>query len=150
MTEIRRATPSDIPAMIDIGRAMHAESSFAPMDFDAETLAATLHRLMADDQFALVAEDADGKTAGVMIGLISPSWFGRDWTASDLALYLTPEHRGGATAARMVKAFVIWAREAGAKQIRPGVSTGQPGALNLYAGLGFTPVGQLFCMNMEG
>ena len=85
-----------------------------------------------------------------MLGMLVPSWFGRDWTASDLALYLTPEHRGGTTAARLVKAFVTWAQAAGAKQIRPGVSTGQPGALNLYAGLGFTPVGQLFCMNLEG
>lgn len=145
---LRRAQIADIPAMTDLGRAMHAESNFAPLDFDGDVFAATLRRLIESDQFVLIAEK-DGEIVGGMIGTVHQSWFGKDWIASDMGLFIAPASRGGMTAARLVRAFVLWAKAAGARQARPGVSTGATNAERLYEGMGFKRAGELFVMNLE-
>jgi GNAT superfamily N-acetyltransferase len=149
MMTLRRALASDIPLLVDLAREMHAESNFAPMNFDGEVFAATLNRLIEADQFALVAE-IDGEIVGAMIGMLSQSWFGKDWMATDMGLFVRRDSRGGMTAPRLIRSFVCWAQAAGARQVRPGVSTGATNAERLYEGMGFTRAGELFVMNLEG
>lgn len=141
----RLATTNDIQAMCELGRLMHGESSFAPLDFDAAVLAKTLERLHADGQFLAVAEAESGEVVGALVGMAVPSFFGRDLVANDLGLFVAPAHRHGLVAARLIRAFVAWAEARGAKQVRPGVSTGHPGAERLLEALGFARVGAAFC-----
>ena len=145
---LRAATHADIPALVELGRDMHAGSSFAPMDFDAEVLGATFARMLEQSQFLVVAEDGGGEIVGGMAGMVSRSWFGKDWVANDLGLFLRSGH--AMTAVHLLKAFVNWASLAGAKQIRPGVSTGHDGAERFYEGLGFVRTGALFVLDVKG
>jgi GNAT superfamily N-acetyltransferase len=145
----RQAKAADIPALVALARSMHHESNYAPMDFDGEVLTATLHRLINEAQFVVLAEDK-GEVVAAMLGIIYPSYFGKDTVANDMGLFVRPESRGGMIAARFVRAFVAWAKACGAKQIRPGVSTGHEGAERLYTGLGFVRAGSIFVMNVEG
>ncbi len=121
---LRAATPADIPAIIELGREMHAGSNYAPLDYDPESITATLSALLADSQF-----------------------FGRDYVANDIALFVRPGH--GLTAAKLVHVFTRWAAMAGAKQIRPGVSTGNAAAQRLWGGMGYQPAGQIYVMDIE-
>lgn len=145
MTRLRVATSADFPAMMELGREMHAQSNFAPMHFDPEKIAATAQGLLDESQFVVVAE-ADGEIVGYMLGMILPSWFGRDYVANDLNLYVRPKH--AMTAVKLIRAFVAWARMAGAKQIRPGVSTGSEAAQRLYEAYGFEPAGKAYVLNV--
>jgi L-amino acid N-acyltransferase YncA len=143
---LRLATVDDLPAICVLGRIMHEESTFAPMDYDVERVKQTIGDLMHKSQFVVVAEDKNGEVIGGMAGMVTQSWFGSDMVANDLSLFIHPNHRGGMLAVRLIKAFVQWARLAGAKQIRPGVISGNATAVRLYEKLGFAKCGATFVM----
>lgn len=140
------ATLDDLPDLVVLGREMHGTSTYAPMDFDAERLKETITELMNKSQFVVVAEGTNGEVIGVMLGMVTQSWFGRDMVANDLALFVTRDERGGMAAVKLIKAFVHWAKLAGAKQIRPGVTTGHTRAEKLFERLGFARCGASFVM----
>ena len=144
--KLRMATPDDLPAIVVLGRVMHEESSFAPMDYDVDRVKETISDLMNKSQFVVVAEDTNGEVIGGMAGMVTQSWFGNDMVANDLAVFIHPDHRGGLLAVKLIKTFVHWAKLAGAKQIRPGVVSGSRTAEALYDRLGFTRCGATFCM----
>lgn len=144
--KLRMATVDDLPALAVLGREMHETSSYAPMDYDPERLKETISELMNKSQFVVVAEDTNGEVIGGMAGMVTQSWFGRDMVANDLALFVTGDARGGMAAIKMMKAFVHWAKLAGAKQIRPGVTTGHARAEKLFERLGFARCGASFVM----
>jgi GNAT superfamily N-acetyltransferase len=144
--KLRLATMDDLPPLCVLGRIMHAESTFAPLDYDIEMVKETLTELMNKNQFVVVAEDTNGELVAVMLGKVVPTWFGNDLVANELALFIHPEHRGGLLAAKLIKMFVMWAKLAGAKQIRPGVISGNKTAVALYERLGFTNCGATFVM----
>lgn len=144
--KLRMATPDDLPALAVLGREMHETSSYAPMDYDPERLKETISDLMNKSQFVVVAEATNGEVIGGMLGVVTQSWFGRDMVANDLALFVAGDARGGMAAIKMMKAFVQWAKLAGAKQIRPGVTTGHVRAEKLFERLGFARCGASFVM----
>lgn len=146
--KLRSGTLEDIPSLVELGRQMHGESSFAPMDFDGEVFGATLLSLIETGQFLVVAENESGDVVGGMLGVAYQSWFGKNLMVNDMGLCLRPDVRGGMTAARLIHAFVAWGEEKGAKQIRAGVTTRYEGAERLYEGLGFDRVGAAFCKTL--
>jgi GNAT superfamily N-acetyltransferase len=143
---LRLATVDDLPSICVLGRVMHEESSFAPMDYDVDRMKETIGDLMNKSQFVVVAEDTNGEVIGGMAGMVTQSWFGNDMVANDLALFIHPDHRGGMLAVRLIKSFVRWAKLAGAKQIRVGVTTGHVNAGGLYERLGFAWCGASYVM----
>lgn len=144
--KLRLATMDDLPALAVLGREMHDTSSYAGMDYDADRLKKTITELMNKSQFVVVAEGTNGELIGGMLGMCTQSWFGRDMVANDLALFVTRDERGGMAAVKLIKAFVQWAKLAGAKQIRPGVTTGHERAEKLFERLGFARCGASFVM----
>jgi L-amino acid N-acyltransferase YncA len=144
--KLRMATVDDLPAIVMLGRVMHQESSFAPMNYDMDCVKGTISDLINKSQFVVVAEDKNGKVIGGMVGMVTQSWFGRDMVANDLALFVASDARGGMAAIKMMKAFIHWAKLAGAKQIRPGVTTGHARAEKLFQRLGFARCGASFVM----
>lgn len=148
---IRPAVVQDAFRMAELGQRLHDQSSFASMNYDADKTASYFIRLILDegkDYYVRVVEDDNGQIVGGMVGYCLPSWFGQDRTASDITLFMLPEARGGMTAVRLIKGFIEWAKSRGAKQIRPGVSTGAVGAKAevLYERLGLIRVGAIFCL----
>ncbi|BBL74187.1 GNAT family N-acetyltransferase [Methylomagnum ishizawai] len=146
---VRSATVMDVPALVGLAKAMHAESGFAGLDFNENIMAATFLELLGQGQFLAVYE-REGRIVGGYAGYLSRCCFGADLMAHDYGVFVAPEARGSRAAWVLAKAFVAWAKQAGAKQIRPGVSTGGAGvgAEALYAKLGFRRVGALFAMEV--
>lgn len=125
MTTMRHATADDIPRLVELGRLMHAESPFySRMTFDAEKLAATIaHTIESPRGFARVLEQEEGIQGG-MLALVTPHWFSKDLAACDLALFIDPMYRGGLGAVRLLNAYAVWARDAGATLVQFGIMTG--------------------------
>lgn len=144
--KLRLATMDDLPDIVVLGRIMHDESTFAPMDYDVDRVKETIGDLIDKSQFVVVAEGKNGELIGGMAGMVTQSWFGCDMVANDLALFVTRDERGGMAAVKLIKAFVQWAKLAGAKQIRPGVTTGHERAEKLFERLGFARCGASFVM----
>ena len=142
---IRAATALDIPAMIGIGREMHAESWYAYLPFDEVKLTATLLRLIDGSGFLEVYE-RNGEISGGMAGICAEMWFCRARIASDLALFVLPGKRGSIAAVRLLERFVQWARWQGASEVNLGVSTNvrKDETGRLYEALGFSHVGGIY------
>jgi GNAT superfamily N-acetyltransferase len=125
VTDIRRATAADFPALVEMGRDMHAESPrYRGMSYDAAKVAELAKRLadMKDIAILLVAERA-GEVIGMFVALIAERWFSQDRYITDLTVYVKPEYRGGSAFYRLVKAFEDWAEKQGVQDIAIGVST---------------------------
>lgn len=145
---IRAATLEDIPAIVELGRRMHAESPrFSKLQYAPDKVEATFTIALTDHRyFTLVKVEEDGEIIGGFAGFMAPHWCSYDEVAQDLAVFVRPDRRGGMLAARMVKAFVYWADSRGAKLIALGISTGVmvEETARLYKSLGLKQFGYLF------
>lgn len=127
MATIRHATKADLPALIEMGQALHAESPrYAHMAFKPEKLRKLFQHLqgtlLAQPGCCLVAEEA-GYVVGMTVGIIAERWFSDDLYLTDLTMYVRPDHRSGATFLRLVRALERWGRDEGLADIVLGVST---------------------------
>lgn len=120
--KVRCATHADIPAAIRFGAAMQQESPrFSRLGYAPEKVEA-LARVMVERGGSFVAEKGD-TIVGMMGGFVSEHFFSYDKVASDLMVYVAPEHRGGSAFYRLLTAFEQWAFVQGAVEIVLGVST---------------------------
>lgn len=122
---IRRATQDDLPRLLELAAAMHAESRFRIYRFVPEKVSVLLEQAIGGQlpSVVLVAE-RDGAVVGGIVGLCTEQWFSDQLVAQDLAIFMEPRHRGGMAAARLIGAFVEWATEQGAVTTELGINTG--------------------------
>lgn len=120
---------------------LHVLSSMRDLRHDLNKSSAAIYGLIKSGQFVKVIDE--GKIVGVFIGIVIESWFGPDKMASDLAWYVHPDHRG-IQSVKLLKSFIKWAKDSGAKQVRPGVSTASKSAREIYQRLGFQDGGTAF------
>lgn len=146
MTQLRLIEEGDIPAIVEMGAEMIAVSSFAPMGYAPEKVADFVRRVSREG-LAVVSVEGEAIT-GLMLGDVIEPWYSAHRMAVDHVLYVRPQYRGTRAALMLVKAWVRWALDCGVTQIRPGVSTGDPRAEQLYAALGFKRVGSVFMMDV--
>ena len=139
---IRKATPEDIPALVEMGQALHDESTYKHVTYSPERVAATC-QLMLERGFLDVV-DVGGKVVGVMMGDVYTPWYTTDSMGIDLTLYIYPEYRSGLTALKLIKRFEKWCIVMGVSQIRPGIATGNLNSQKLYEAAGFKSVGTMF------
>jgi hypothetical protein len=131
MTTIRRAKESDIETLIDMGRALHAESPrYQAMAFSPEKLRRLWPQLqgtlLTEVGCIFVAEGTSGLT-GMTIGLAAERWFSDERYLTDLTVYVRPEIRsslaGGRAFRGLVRALEAWGAEQGLAGPVLGVST---------------------------
>lgn len=143
---IRPANLLDIPRMVQLGAAMHAESRFASLSWDADKVAELIAGLIDHRQGLALVAVREGQVIGGFLGACEAHFFSSDKFACDLALFVEPGKRGGVAAARLLKAFVTWAQKQGASMIQSGITTGVDldKSTKLYQACGFAHVGNLF------
>lgn len=139
---IRNATEQDIPKLVEMGQALHDETTYKHVEYSPERVAETC-RLMIANGFLVVAEK-EGEVIGVMMGDVYIPWYTTERMGIDYTLYIMPEHRNGLIAVKLIKRFEQWCIAMGAKQIRPGIGTGDPSVIRLYKALGYKSVGEWF------
>lgn len=144
---VRKATFDDIPAMIAIGRDVHAQSENASYAFDessAKLLGASA--ITMKTMCAFVAEDKD-VIVGVVIGSEDRLPYAKVKFATDIVLFARAPGAGRALLDRLT----TWAfDERRVDQMLLGVSFGGKSARSataLYRRKGFAPVGGLYVKN---
>lgn len=137
---MRPAALEDVPALVELGRLMHAESPrWSRLPYSAERVSSTLRTLIESPDGLVLVADRSGKLVGGILGLMSWDWMSDQRTAQELALFMLPEYRGSITPCRLVAGLVAWAKIKGAQWIEAGVSTGVSveRTARLYEALGF-------------
>lgn len=132
----------DIQQVISLGHQMHEESPvFRENLFDDQRISNLLHHALSvpNDMCVFVNVEDDIITGG-FIGIAQENWYGPDREASDVALFIRKDKRGGMLAARLVKSYEKWAKEVGVGVVNLGVSTGihRDKTAALYKRLGYS------------
>lgn len=123
--KLRHPNPLDIEGILRLAKEMHAESWYSSFDFDETKMRGFVEDLCGDTEFlALVLEHEEDGVVGFLLAADTEHFFGRDRYACDIALYMTPKHRGGIGVMRMIKAYEAWGRIRGVKELHLGISTG--------------------------
>lgn len=144
--KVRPAVFSDIPEMLVFGRAAHARSDGAHLEFDedgARLLGAqciTTKRLCA-----FVAEDG-GKIVGILLGQVQDYPYLKAQFATDVA-FVSARFGAGRI---LLQRFIVWAfEERRVAQVMLGVSFGGKSAQSVafFKRMGFKRTGGIFVMN---
>lgn len=139
MTQIRPASESDIPRLLEMGekfyQTTHYPENVAP--YDAETVEALIG--MMRDGVMLVAE-VEGEVVGMVGLVVVPHLFNRNYkTACEIVWWVEPEHRGGGIAMQLMNAIEPAAKDKGAVGIQMALlSSSPPVAAAIYERLGYT------------
>lgn len=145
---IRMATLADIPELVEGGRRMHALTRFKHFDYSPERVTKAFESLICQGQkkyVFMVAEGANGRVVGALIGVIEQHIFSALLTASVMHIDVLEEARMGGYGVRLLKAFEIWARNRSVVEICFGVNSLEPGSASdsgFCERLGYKPVGR--------
>jgi L-amino acid N-acyltransferase YncA len=146
---IRNATHEDVPKLVELAKAMHADSKFNHFNFYPTKLDALMHALVdSEDGFALVAEKA-GVVIGGFIGYITTHFFGTDRTACDYGTFVRKTERGGA-GSLLIAEYVKQAKQRGVAEIVIANSTGMDlnKVAKAFERAGFSHDGHVYSMRV--
>ena len=116
---IREATLDDCEAVARLGAEFIGKLKMPRVGYvDAVKLEASFQAIHTNPNGVMLVAEADSEVVGFLGGVAVPLWFDAlDWTAAELAWWIDPEHRGGSTAARLVRAFEQWAKDRGLARV---------------------------------
>ena len=122
---VRRASPDDLPIILPLARAFHAESP-ANRDFpfnDAKVRALIENACFDPNWCALIATDGD-ELIGFALFFAGEMYFSDAREAADLAFYVASERRGGRAALLLLDAVIKWGKIAQVARINIAPNTG--------------------------
>lgn len=123
---IRFATPADVPALVQLGKHMHAITRFRTLDYDEARVAQTLTTALAqgkDRYVCFVADDSQGQVVGGLLAVLEKHIFSQQLTASIMHYDVLPEKRMGGYGVRLLKAFEQWCKNRRVAEINFGINS---------------------------
>ncbi|MGB8338661.1 MAG: hypothetical protein WCD07_03155 [Burkholderiales bacterium] len=123
---VRFANLADIPGIVELGKAIHAESRYRTLGYDPVKLNRMFSGIISSPKgthCCFVAEH-QGQISGVMIGCVEECFFSNDRVANSILIYVDPKRRGGSTALKFIHAFRNWAVNRNAVELSLGVASG--------------------------
>lgn len=123
-TTIRPATYDDLDILLDLSAAMHKESPrFSRIEFSMAKMLSLFITLIDSESGLVLVADRDGAVVGAVAAMVCAHWMSDDIIANEYGVFILPQHRGGMTAARLVRSYIEWGKAKGAKMIQLGIST---------------------------
>jgi GNAT superfamily N-acetyltransferase len=122
------ATLADIPELVEGGRRMHALTRLRHFDYNAARVAKAFEGLITQGQnkyVFMVAEGAEKRVVGALIGVLEQHIFSEQLTASIIHFDVLPEVRMGGYGVRLLKAFEGWAKNRAVVEVNFGINSGE-------------------------
>ncbi len=145
MIEIRKATPDDVAALVELAAALTREDSgqrdpFANTSWVETEGAERYGEVVADPCarcfLAFAGEVPVGYISG---GVKPPDIYTRATEVRIGSLYIAATHRGQQVGERLVDTFLDWAREQRADRVTVSAFASNHGGLRFYERVGFRP-----------
>ncbi len=145
---IRRATPKDVPRLLQMGAEFFKMSAFHAMGgvYDPGSMEQTFESLFKSPdavvfvaQAPSAAEAPEGEVIGAVGAVVASLFFNlKIKTANEFFWYVDPAHRGQRTALRLYLALEQWAKEKGVDVLGMAALKNSPQAVrDYYAKAGF-------------
>ncbi len=150
---IRFATVEDIPALVALGKRMHAITRFRAFDYDEQRIAQALRAAFMQGKgryVCFVAADGENQVVGALLAVLERHIFSDQIIASVMHYDVLPERRMGGYGLRLIKAFEQWAKNRKVAEISFGINSGgEHQQVGVFARrIGFEPVGENFVKAM--
>jgi hypothetical protein len=145
---IRKGTPHDLQAIIELGYRLCDRTHLAGIPRDRPAIAQTITDCMTSQFGCCLVADHGGKITGAIVGTAQQFWFSRRRQAIDL--FFTAESPGDGL--RLLKRFVDWGWSVpGVVEVAGAQSSGieVERTAVLYARLGFRQVGGVFSLTQR-
>ena len=110
---IRFATPTDVPALVQLGKHMHAITLTAALAQGKERYVCFL------------SEDSLGQVVGGLLAVLEKHIFSQQLTASIMHYDVMPEKRMGGYGVRLLKAFDQWCINRKVAEINFGINSAE-------------------------
>ena len=123
---IRFATPADVPALVQLGKHMHAITRFRTLDYDEARVAQTLTAALAQGKeryVCFVSEDSQGQVVGGLLAVLEKHTFSQQLIASIMHYDVLPKSRMGGYGVRLLKAFEQWCENRKVAEINFGINS---------------------------
>lgn len=148
--KIRRAEPADLPACVEMARALHGASDLMhSASFDAPHAHAVLSQ---PNTYGWVAKSADGKLCGCAFIFACPRLWSPQLHIGDIMIYVSPAARGwkgGLIMRGLIRQIEKFARYLRIDEIDLGVTTGDAVAPLVYRALKYEPAGTLWRKRLQ-
>ncbi len=148
--QIRLAeSEADIEKLIALGPRFIEESRYRGLPFDAEKLRQAGRRALANKgQFGVLMAMKGDEVVGLLLAIVSEYFFSTELVAATTFFYVTPEHRGGMAAIKLLHGFRNWARNRKVREINVHITSGVHLARTdrLMRRLGFRFIGGTYAM----
>jgi GNAT superfamily N-acetyltransferase len=140
---VRKAKEEDLMRLMDLCKIAYDEDEFAEgKPFSAKRTAETLVNFIGEKSCQIFVYEHKGEIVGVLAGYLAPYPWSECLQANEETLYVLPEFRGMAFAARLIQAFINWAEENSADvYFYPRSQIDQVGITKLLHGMGFENLG---------
>ena len=126
---IRKATITDIPELLEMGKKFHAASG-QPFEFNEDAVGSLLIDMMLLPDGVVFRSDA-----GLVGGKIAPAYCDPDWRVA-IELFWWAEDRQGL---KLLRAFEAWAKDNEANEVRMTTLPALPSADAIVRRFGYEP-----------
>lgn len=124
MAHVRKVVAADVEALVAMGAALHAESPrYRTMEYDGDKVRRIVEAMVSGEFGGAFVAEEGGVPVGVTLMVDTERWFGPGVFATDLTMYVKPEHRGDGAFQLLIAAAEEWSRAKGLTDIAMGVST---------------------------
>lgn len=103
---IRKATKSDIPAIIDMAEGFHKETGY-PVSFDVGRVTSFISSLVGTSSAAIFV--AGEPLRGFLAAIRDVSPMTGEMYANEVAFWVHPDQRRGPSGAALIDAYINWA-----------------------------------------
>jgi GNAT superfamily N-acetyltransferase len=152
--KIRFGQKEDWEAVLQLSRAMFAESRFRNLSLD-ETKAAAVYSATVQNpaaSCAMLACREDGEVVGMLLGQAMEYFFCDGVMVQDRVFYVLPEYRGSSAAVKLLTALRRWAENRKAVElcVNMSVAIDTERFNKLMVHLGFKYCGSNFSLSLMG
>lgn len=113
---IRLMREEDVGHCVDLGERFHATSYWNWIPYNKEKAYEwTLQGVNNPEKLLLVAEDAPSQTIfGFFVASHSQFWYADASVSEEQVMFVSPEHSGGSTGLKFMRAWERWSKDMGA------------------------------------
>lgn len=123
---IRFAQVADVPALVQLGKHMHAITRFRTLEYDEARVAQSLTAALTQGNaryVGFVSEDSQGQVVGGLLAVLEKHIFSQQTIASIMHYDVLPEKRMGGYGVRLLKAFEQWCKNRQVAEINFGINS---------------------------
>ena len=109
-TVVRNATEEDVFDVLVLCNSFSKEGPKSYGKLNSKKTQANLEGMIKADNTEVFVLEKDDEIVGMLVAMISQHLFSDVTIASELAMYINKENRGGMAFARLIKAYEEWAK----------------------------------------